>query len=88
MTLCRVLQSATLREPMAVLTPDSEASELHARAAHMVRDGSTPDEVCACLPVHGGGAESDAALWLYSWALAQQRDERPLPRIALPPVGQ
>ena len=72
---------------MAVLTPDSEASELHERASVLVRDGSSPDEVCARLPVHGGD-ESDAALWLYSWALAQQRDERPLPRIAMPPVRQ
>ena len=72
---------------MAVLTPDSEASELHERAFDLVRDGSSPDEVCERLPMHGTG-ESDAALWLYSWALAQQRDERPLPRIALPPVGE
>jgi hypothetical protein len=70
---------------MAVLTPDSAVSELHERAFHLVRDGSSPDEVCARLPARGGD-ESDAALWLYSWALAQQRDERPLPRIALPPV--
>jgi hypothetical protein len=68
---------------MAVLTPDSETSELHERASALVRDGSSPDEVCERLPLHGG-AESDAALWLYSWALAQQRDERPLPRAALP----
>jgi hypothetical protein len=72
---------------MAVLTPDSEASELHDRAFHLVRDGSSPDEVCERLPLHGG-EDRDAALWLYSWALAQQRDERPLPRIALPPVGE
>ena len=70
---------------MAVLTPDSAVSELHERAFLLVRDGSSPDEVCERLPDQGGD-ESDAALWLYSWALAQQRDERPLPRIALPPV--
>jgi hypothetical protein len=72
---------------MAVLTPHSEASELHERASDLVRDGSSPDEVCARLPGHVSD-ESDAALWLYSWALAQQRDERPLPRIALPPGGE
>jgi hypothetical protein len=72
---------------MAVLTPDSEASELHERASHLVRDGSTPDEVCACLPAHGD-SEGDAAMWLYSWALAQRRDEQPLPPIALPPVDR
>ena len=72
---------------MAVLTPDSEASELHERAFHLVRDGSSPDEVCERLPMHGTD-ESDAALWLYSWALAQQRDERPLPRMTLPLVGE
>ena len=72
---------------MAVLTPDSATSELHERAFDLIRDGSSPDEVCAYLPVTGGD-ESDAALWLYSWALAQQRDERPLPRIALPPVSE
>ncbi len=70
---------------MAVLTPDSETSELHERAYKLVLDGSSPDEVCASLP-KPGGEESDAALWLYSWALAQQRDERPLPRVALPPA--
>jgi hypothetical protein len=72
---------------MAVLTPDSEASELHERALDLVRDGRSPDEVCRRLPMHDSD-ESDAALWLYSWALAQQRDERPLPRSALPPVGE
>jgi hypothetical protein len=72
---------------MAVLTPDSEASERCERAFDLVRDGSSPDEVCERLPAHGGD-ESDAALWLYSWALAQQRDERPLPRIALPTAGE
>ncbi len=70
---------------MAVLTPDSETSELHERALALVLDGSSPDEVCERLPLHSG-AERDAALWLYSWALAQQRDERPKPRPALPPV--
>jgi len=71
---------------MAVLTPDSETSELHERALALVRDGSSPDEVCDRLPLHSG-AESDAALWLYSWALAQQRDdERTLPGPALPAV--
>lgn len=70
---------------MAVLTPDSETSELHARASHLVSHGRSPDEVCASLPARGD--ESDAALWLYSWALAQQREERPVtPRTALPPV--
>ena len=39
------------------------------------------------LPLHSGD-ESDAALWLYSWALAQQRDERPPPRAALPTVRE
>jgi hypothetical protein len=72
---------------VAVLTPDSDASELHERAFALVRDGRSPDEVCEQLPRHGSD-ESDAALWLYSWALAQQRDERPLPRIALPLVGE
>jgi hypothetical protein len=62
---------------MAVLTPDSAASELHERAFDLIRDGISPDEVCERLPASGD--ESDAALWLYSWALAQQRDERPLP---------
>ncbi len=71
---------------MAVLTPDSAVSELYARASALVLDGSSPDEVCERLPARGD--ESDAALWLYSWALAQQRDERPLPRIALPTVEQ
>jgi hypothetical protein len=70
---------------MAVLTPDSETSELHERALTLIRDGSSPDEVCRRLPLHEN-AESDAALWLYSWALAQRRDERPLPRPALPAV--
>lgn len=70
---------------MAVLTRDSETSELHERAYRLVLDGRTPDEVCASLP-RRGGEESDAALWLYSWALAQQRDERPDPLPALPPV--
>ena len=70
---------------MAVLTPDSGTSELHERALDLVRDGSSPDEVCACLPATGG-EEGDAALWLYSWALAQRRAEGPLPRAALPPV--
>ena len=70
---------------MAVLTPDSATSELHERAFALVRAGRSPDEVCERLPSHSGD-ESDAALWLYSWALAQQRDERPLPRMALPSV--
>jgi hypothetical protein len=70
---------------MAVLTPDSATSELHEIALGLVRDGRSPDEVCARLPAHGSD-ESDAALWLYSWALAQQRDERPLPRATLPAV--
>jgi hypothetical protein len=70
---------------MAVLTPDSETSELYERAYRLVLDGSSPDDVCACLD-SPGGSESDAALWLYSWAIAQQRDERPAPRPELPPV--
>ena len=69
---------------MAVLTPDSALSDLHAYASQLVSDGSSPDEVCERLPTPGGD-ESDAALWLYSWALAQRRDERPLPLAALPP---
>jgi hypothetical protein len=69
---------------MAVLTPDSAVSALHARASELVEDGNSPDEVCERLPVTGG-PESDAALWLYSWALAQRRDERPPPLAALPP---
>jgi hypothetical protein len=77
----------TLLVPMAVLTPDSETSELHERAQALVRDGNSPDQVCERLPSHSG-AESDAALWLYSWALAQQRDERPLPRPALPAAAE
>jgi hypothetical protein len=70
---------------MAVLTPDSAVSELHVRAQILVRDGRSPDEVCRDLPLQGGD-ERDAALWLYSWALAQRRDERPEPPAALPPV--
>jgi hypothetical protein len=68
---------------MAVLTPDSAVSELYARASRLVLDGNSPDEVCERLPA--GGDESDAALWLYSWALAQRRDEQPMPLAALPP---
>jgi hypothetical protein len=68
---------------MAVMTPDSALSELHAHASQLVDGGSSPDEVCARLPL--GADERDAALWLYSWALAQRRDERPLPPAALPP---
>jgi hypothetical protein len=67
---------------MAVLTPDSALSELHARASQLVDRGSTPDEVCERLP--GRGDDDDAALWLYSWALAQRRDEQPPPPVALP----
>jgi hypothetical protein len=70
---------------MAVLTPDSETSELHERAYRLVLDGSSPDEICACLP-KPGGEESDAALWLYSWAVSQQFEERETPRLELPPV--
>jgi hypothetical protein len=72
---------------MAVLTPDSEASALHELASSMVRDGRSPDEVVERLPA-GGGEDDDAALWLYSWALAQQLDERPVPRIALPAISE
>ena len=70
---------------MAVLTPDSETSELHERAYRLVLDGSSPDEVCDTLPTPGS-EESDAALWLYSWAVAQQCEERETPRLALPQV--
>ena len=70
---------------MAVLTPDSEASALHELAFNLVRDGRSPDEVVERLPARGG-EDDDAALWLYSWALAQQLDERPVPRAALPSV--
>jgi hypothetical protein len=73
---------------MAVLTPDSESSELHERAYRLVHDGISPDEVCARLPRHDAGEDADAALWLYSWAIAQQRDERPVPRPALPSVTE
>jgi hypothetical protein len=68
---------------MAVLTPDSEASAVHELASRLIRDGSSPDEVVERLPARGG-EDDDAALWLYSWALAQQRDERPPPPVALP----
>ena len=71
---------------MAVLTPDSEASALHELAFHLVRDGRSPDEVVEALP--GTGEDDDAALWLYSWALAQQLDERPVPRAALPSISE
>jgi len=72
---------------MAVLTPDSEASALHELAFNLVRDGRSPDEVVERLPARGG-EDDDAALWLYSWALAQQLDERPVPRAALPSVTE
>jgi hypothetical protein len=72
---------------MAVLTPDSEASALHELAFNLVRDGRSPDEVVERLPARGG-EDDDAALWLYSWALAQQFDERPVPRIVLPSVTE
>jgi hypothetical protein len=71
---------------MAVLTPDSEASALHELAFNLIRDGRSPDEVVEALP--GIGEDDDAALWLYSWALAQQLDERPVPRVALPSVSE
>lgn len=70
---------------MAVLTPDSETSELHERAYRLVLDGRSPDEVCARLPVPGG-EETDAALWLYSWAVAQREEERPASALGLPQV--
>ena len=70
---------------MAVLTPDSETSELYERAYRLVLDGRSPDEVCARLPLPGG-EDSDAALWLYSWAIAQQCDERLMSRPALPDI--
>jgi hypothetical protein len=67
---------------MAVLTPDSETSPLHALAFGLICDGRSPDEVVESLRAHGG-EDDDAALWLYSWAVAQQLDERPaLPRIS------
>jgi hypothetical protein len=69
---------------MAVLTPDSETSELHERAYRLVLDGRSPDEVCARLPLHG--EETDAALWLYSWAVAQREEERPAPPLGLPEI--
>jgi hypothetical protein len=72
---------------MAVLTPDSAPSELHARAFDLVRRGRSPDEVCARLH-HRSGPDGDAALWLYSWALAQRHAERPPPRPALPSVTE
>ena len=64
---------------MAVLTPDSETSPLHELAYDLVRDGRSPDEVVERLPARGG-ADDDAALWLYSWAVSQQLDERPAVR--------
>ena len=70
---------------MAVLTPDSETSALHDLAYGLVCDGRSPDEVVASLHAHGG-EDDDAALWLYSWAVAQRLDERPAPPLALPPV--
>ena len=71
---------------MAVLTPGSETSPLHELAYSLIRDGCSPDEVVASLPAHGG-EDDDAALWLYSWAVAQRLDERPAPSFALPPVS-
>ena len=66
---------------MAVLTPDSETSALHELAYDLICDGRSPDEVVECLPARGG-EDDDAALWLYSWAVAQQLDERPsVPRL-------
>ena len=70
---------------MAVLTSDSETSALHDLAYGLVCDGRSPDEIVASLPGNGG-EDDDAALWLYSWAIAQQLDERPVPRAALPSV--
>jgi hypothetical protein len=67
---------------MAVLTPDSETSPLHELAYGLILDGRSPDEVVERLPARGG-EEDDAALWLYSWAVAQQLDERPaVPRLS------
>ena len=67
---------------MAVLTPDGETSLLHELAYDLVRDGRSPDEVVERLPMRGG-EDDDAALWLYSWAVAQQLDERPaVPRLS------
>jgi hypothetical protein len=72
---------------MAVLTPDSEGSALHELAFTLVHDGRSPDEIVEQLPVHGG-EDDDAALWLYSWAVAQRLDERPAPRVALPAISE
>ena len=67
---------------MAVLTPDSAISPRFELAYDLVCDGRSPDEVVERLPARGGEDE-DAALWLYSWAVAQQLDERPsLPRLS------
>jgi hypothetical protein len=67
---------------MAVLTPDSESSPRHELAYGLILDGRSPDEVVERLPARGG-EDDDAALWLYSWAVAQQLDERPaVPRLS------
>jgi hypothetical protein len=66
---------------MAVLTPDSASSPLRELAYDLIRDGQSPDEVLERLPARG--EDDDAALWLYSWAVAQQLDERPaVPRLS------
>jgi hypothetical protein len=72
---------------MAVLTPDSEGTLLHEIALTLVHDGRSPDEVLEQLSARGG-EDDDAALWLYSWALAQRLEERPAQRVALPSVSE
>jgi hypothetical protein len=67
---------------MAVLTPDGETSALHEAAYDLIAGGRSPDEVVERLPARGS-EDDDAALWLYSWAVAQQLDERPaVPRLS------
>ena len=72
---------------MAVLTPDSEGSVLHEIALTLVHDGRSPDEIVEQMPVRGS-EDGDAALWLYSWAMAQRLEERPAERVALPAVSE
>ena len=72
---------------MAVLTPDSEGSVLHEIALTLVHDGRSPDEIVEQMPVRGS-EDDDAALWLYSWAMAQRLEERPAERVALPAVSE
>jgi hypothetical protein len=72
---------------MAVLTPDSEGTLLHEIAFTLVHDGRSPDEIVEQLPVRGS-EDDDAAMWLYSWAVAQQLEERPAQRVALPSISE